>query len=139
MLDLINVDRADPANRAETQGQAMPLKWDHKLAVAALEHSNDMAAHHYFSHFTLAGESPVGRFYEAGVQWRAMAENIAKNRSVEQAQAAFMSEPRFKPNHRGNILNPEFNYVGIGIVHGADGFLYITQDFAKEPVETARK
>jgi len=40
-----------------------------------------------------------------------------------------MNEPRFAKNHRANILNPEFTDVGIGIVRGPDGGLYITQDF----------
>lgn len=133
MLELINADRINPANDPETGGRARPLKWDPKLAQAALVHSEDMAARHYFSHIDPNGQSPVERFYYAGIRWTSMGENIAKDPTVVRAEEAFMSEPRFQPNHRANILSPKFNHVGIGIVRGPDGLLYVTQDFAKEP------
>ena len=133
MLELINADRTNPANDAETGGRAHPLKWDPKLAQAALAHSEDMATRHYFSHIDPGGQSPVERFYRVGIQWTAMGENIAKDPTVVSAEEAFMSEPRFQPNHRANILSPKFNHVGIGIVRGPDGLLYVTQDFAQEP------
>src|SRR5579875_59834 len=132
MLELLNLDRLNPANRAETSGHALPLQWDPKLAQIALAHSQGMAMRHYFSHVDPNGDSPVERFYKVGIQWRSMGENIAKNETVERAEAAFMNEPCFQPNHRGNILNPQFNRVGIGVVRGADGLLYVTQDFAEE-------
>src|SRR5579875_91641 len=132
MLELLNLDRLNPANRAETGGHALPLQWDPKLAQVALAHSRDMAMHHYFSHVDPNGESPVERFYKVGIQWRSMGENIAKNETIVRAESAFMNEPRFQPNHRGNILNPQFNRVGIGVARGADGLLYVTQDFAQE-------
>ena len=44
-----------------------------------------------------------------------------------------MNEPRFVKNHRANILNPDFTDVGIGIVTGPDGRIYITQDFYAAP------
>ncbi|HLI30450.1 MAG TPA: CAP domain-containing protein [Terriglobia bacterium] len=133
MLSLVNADRLNPANDAETGGQALPLKWDPRLAQAALEHSEDMALHHYFSHYDLAGGSPVDRISRMGVPWRSLGENIAKNFTVVSAEEAFMNEPRFQPNHRANILNRKFNYVGIGIVRGPDGMIYATQEFAQEP------
>ena len=132
MVELINADRLNPVNESETGGRARPLKWDPRLAAAAMAHSVTMAKRNYFSHVDPDGESPVERFYKAGIQWRSMGENIARDSSVAQAESAFMNEPRFQPNHRGNILNPKFNYVGIGIMRGADGSLYVTQDFAQE-------
>ena len=133
MLELINADREDPGNKAETRGRAHPLKWDPRLGRAALAHSQDMAARHYFSHVDPKGLSPVERFYYAGVQWTAMGENIAKDPTAMRAEQDFMSEPRFKSNHRANILDSKFNRVGIGIARGPDGLLYVTQDFAQEP------
>jgi len=50
---------------------------------------------------------------------------------VFEAESLFMNEPKFQHNHRGNILNPSYTHVGIGIVTGPDGSLYITQDFAE--------
>lgn len=132
MLRLVDADRLNPANDPETGGHALRLKWDPRLAEAALEHSQDMAAHHYFSHYAPNGNSPVERITLRGVQWRSIGENIAKNFTVAAAESAFMNEPRFEPNHRGNLLNPKFNAIGIGIVRGSDGMIYVTQDFAQE-------
>lgn len=132
MVELVDADRLNPSNGPETSGRAHPLKWDPRLAQAALAHSEDMAMHHYFSHYAPNGDSPVERVTRLGVQWRSIGENIAKNFTVDRAEAAFMNEPRFVPNHRGNILNPKFNSIGVGIVRGADGMIYVTQDFAQE-------
>ena len=58
-----------------------------------------------------------------------MAENIALNGTITGAEASFMREPPFKSNHRGNILSVKYTDMGIGIVQGPRGYLYITQDF----------
>jgi uncharacterized protein YkwD len=132
MVSLINADRLAPAYAAETKGEAQPLQWDERLARVAQAHSEDMVRRHYFDHVDPKGDSPVERFYKAGVQWHNMGENIAINFTILAAQNKFMSEPPFARNHRGNILNPKFRYVGVGVAHAPDGRLYITQDFADE-------
>jgi uncharacterized protein YkwD/photosystem II stability/assembly factor-like uncharacterized protein len=129
MWTLINRDRQDPANAPETGGGARPLKWNEKLAADALAHSRDMLRRRYFAHVDREGRTPKDRFNAAGIEWRALAENIAINRTVTDAENDLMDEPRFQKNHRGNILNPEYTEVGIGIVQAPNGDLYITQDF----------
>ena len=129
MLELVNRDRADPANTPETNGRALPLRWNDRLAEIARAHSLDMLNQGYFAHEDPQGRSVAGRVEAAGMQWQAVGENIAIYTTVARAEAAFMNEPRFSKNHRANILNPDFTDVGIGIVQGPDGRLYITQDF----------
>jgi uncharacterized protein YkwD len=141
MVGLVNAERRDPANRAETAGHERPLRWDPRLAQAAVAHSKIMASRHALSHYDPNGNSPVERIYKVGVQWTAMGENVAANITLAAAEAQMMNEPRFQANHRGNILSKKYNSIGIGIVRGADGRLYITQDFAEEPqaVQVSRK
>ena len=133
MWALVNRDRRDPANEQETRGRAQPLRWNEKLAEAARAHSRDMLQHRYFSHFDQRGRSPFVRMNATGIRWTALAENIAINQTVREAEDSFMDEPRFQDNHRGNILDSKYTDVGIGIVQGPDGNLYITQDFAAIP------
>jgi uncharacterized protein YkwD len=133
MWELVNHDRRDPANAKETGGRAQPLKWNEKLAEAARAHSRDMLQQRYFSHFDRQGKSPFVRINATGIHWSALAENIAINRTVREAEDSFMDEPRFQQNHRGNILDPKYTEVGIGIVQAPNGDLYITQDFAAIP------
>ena len=135
MWALVNRDRRDPANAAETRGRARPLKWNEKLAAVALAHSRDMLRRRYFAHVDLEGRTPTDRINAAGIPWRALAENIAMNRTVTEAENDLMDEPRFQQNHRGNLLNPAYTDVGIGIVQAPNGDLYITQDFIATPPE----
>ena len=133
MLVLVNRDRENPANAAETHGQARPLKWNDKLAAVALAHSRDMLRRHYFAHVDREGRTPTDRINAAGIRWHALAENIAMNQTVARAEKDLMDEPRFQQNHRGNILDPAYTDIGIGIVQAPNGDLYITQDFIATP------
>ncbi len=135
MWALVNRDRQNPANAAETRGRALPLKWNEKLSAVALAHSRDMLRRRYFAHVDPEGRTPTDRINAAGIPWRALAENIAVNRTVADAENDLMDEPRFQQNHRGNILNPAYTDVGIGIVQGPNGDLYITQDFIATPAD----
>ncbi|MFY9529419.1 MAG: CAP domain-containing protein [Candidatus Acidiferrales bacterium] len=133
MWELINHDRTAPSCMEETQGRARPLQWDGRLAAVARAHSREMVSNRYFSHESTDGRLPAVRISRAGIQWRSIGENIAQSRDIAGAEVAFMNEPKFKQNHRGNILNPNYTHVGVGIAEGPDGTLYITQDFVQLP------
>ncbi len=131
MLQLINQDRTAVSVVDETKGRARPLQWDARLAAVARVHSQEMASDGFFGHQGADGSLPDVRISRVGIQWRASGENIAKYPDVSHAEAAFMNEPKFQPNHRANILNPIYTHVGVGVVKGPDGMLYITQEFAQ--------
>ncbi|MGH9433855.1 MAG: CAP domain-containing protein [Terriglobia bacterium] len=131
MLNLVNQDRLNSANLAETGDRALPLIWDERLAEAAQARSENMIARDYFGHVDPNGMTPDVHLTAAGIHWQAMAENIVIRSTVERGEAAFIDEPRFQPNHRGAILNPQFTHIGIGIVRAPNGELYITQEFAR--------
>ena len=133
MWALVNQDRLDPETAAETGGRAQPLRWNENLAAVARAHSRDMLEQGYFDHVDPEGRSVSTRINAAGIPWRALGENIAIYGTIMGAEAAFMNEPRFQHNHRANILNANYTDVGIGIVQGANGSLYITQDFVGTP------
>ena|SRR5581483_992301 len=130
MWRLINSDRSALTSADETRGRARALQWDERLAVVARQHSEEMARNSYFGHQGLDGSSPDMRVSRAGIQWKASGENIAKFGDITHAEMAFMNEPKFQHNHRSNILSSSFTHVGVGIARGADGYLYITQEFA---------
>jgi uncharacterized protein YkwD len=133
MVRMVNSDRSSPSALAETKGHAQPLQWDPRLADVARSHSEEMAATGVFSHRGVDGSLPMNRVTQADIHWLATGENIARAGSTAQAEMLFMDEPKFQPNHRGNILDPKYNRVGIGIARAADGSLYITQEFAEIP------
>lgn len=139
MVELVNRDRADPANMPETNGRALPLRWNDKLAAVARAHSLDMLNRGYFAHQDPQGGTVATRVEAAGMTWQSVGENIAIHPSVDSAETAFMNEPRLSRNHRGNILDPNYTEIGIGITQGPDGRLYITQDFLTAPQRTAAR
>ena len=137
MWSLVNEDRMNPRRRLETGGQARPLKWNDRLAAVARAHSLNMLRQRSFSHDDPDGTTFSARIKRAGIPWEASGENIAVYDTVERAESAFMNEPHFQENHRGNILNAAFTDIGIGVVEGPDGSLYITQDFVATPLQDA--
>lgn len=141
LLAMVNEDRLNPANEAETKGgRAQPLRWNEKLAEVARAHSRDMMEQNFFDHVDPQGKTPAARINAASIPWRALGENIATNgNGARDAEDAFMNEPRFQHNHRANILNPEYTDVGIGIVQDRRGRYYITQDFVATPPATKTK
>ncbi len=84
----------------------------------------------FVAHVNPDHASPFDRIRKGGLRFRAAGENLASGfESIELAQAAFMDEPPYQQNHRGNVLNPAFSQIGIGIVQSLDGTLIITQNF----------
>lgn len=117
MLDLVNQERA--------KAGIAPLKADLQLTKLARMKSQDMINLNYFSHQSPTYGSPFDMMKSAGVTYRTAGENIAGNQSVDRAHTALMNSA----GHRANILNGQFNYVGIGIVHGGQYGVMFTQQF----------
>lgn len=69
--------------------------------------------------------SPFDMLATYGVAYRTAGENIAGNQSVARAHTALMNSA----GHKKNILNGQFNQVGIGIVHGGQYGMMFTQTF----------
>ena len=116
MLGYINEARAD--------ANLPPLKLDAKLSEGATLKSQDMATNNYFSHDSPTYGSPFDMMRSLGISYSYAGENIAKHMSVKSAHDGFMNSP----GHRANILNKNFNKVGLGFVKEGS-YLYVTQWF----------
>jgi len=113
VLNLINNER--------TERGINPLRLDSDLDQAALNKSKDMLHRNYFEHFAF-GLKPWDFISLAGYNYLYAGENLAmKFETSEGMVNAWMNSPK----HRDNILSPEFEDIGIGIVKGefveADG------------------
>lgn len=88
------------------------LAWDERLARVAGAHSRDMARRGFFSHDNPDGESPFDRLRQAGIRFRAAAENLAMGqRSARETFAAWMNSP----SHRRNLEDCVQTRVGIAV------------------------
>ena len=116
---LLNADR-------EANGlPALPL--DEELCAIARIKSCDMNTNNYFDHNspTYGRASDMLRFF--GYSYRGVGENIAHYGSIEKAEAGFMSSS----GHRANILGSQWTKVGVGVCVDKNGFVYVTQLFAR--------
>ena len=117
MLSLINEER-------RKQG-IQPLKPDPELTNVARKHSRDMFERGYFSHYTPEGKDPFDRMKDANVQFLAAGENLALGQTLLICHQGLMNSP----GHRANILRPNYNRVGIGILDGGFHGLMVSQEF----------
>jgi hypothetical protein len=118
LLELVNQER--------TQRGLKPYELNDKLTQAAREHSALLAQRRTLSH-QFPGELPLrSRLAKTGLAFNTDGENVAFDASIDGAHEGLMKSPP----HRANILKPEYNSIGIGIVK-AGRYYYVTQDFAR--------
>jgi len=79
----------------------------------------------YFSHTSPEGEAFTDRLARYGVSFRVAGENLGMNSSVAAAERMLMNSS----GHRANILGADYAEVGIGVRYGADGSVYVVQEF----------
>jgi uncharacterized protein YkwD len=94
----------------------------------ALGHSRDMYVNGYFSHVDERDLDPFERMQRADITYEAAGENLAIAPSVKEAHEGLMTST----DHRANILRPQFDEVGIGIIVGPYGVM-VTQVFRTAP------
>lgn len=112
-------------NRERTKAGVPPLNLDERLTRAARKHSQGMIDQDSLVH-QLPGEDPLLlRLTAESVRTDHDGENIALNGDIVSAHTALMESPQ----HRANVLNPQFNAIGIGVLR-SDELIYVTEDFA---------
>ena len=132
-----------------------PVAPDAKLANVARAHSSDMSQRDYFAHVTPEGLNPTDRaknqdyscvkFY--GIYYTdGIAENLAQNwlfksykirgnylsydfHSEESLVKELVDGWMNSPGHRENILNENFDRLGVGVVIAQNDAVYATQNF----------
>jgi hypothetical protein len=117
IFSLTNQDRIDHGLK--------PLAWNPALASAAATHTERTANEKSLSH-QYPGEPDVSaRAAQAGAHFQAIAENMAMGPNPKAIEKQWMNSVP----HRTNILDPQMNAIGIGVVEEG-GYLYATEDFA---------
>lgn len=133
MLTLINEER--------TSRGLQPLQLETQLNDSSEDHSAWMLNTDTFSHTGSGGSTATQRMQAAGFDlegsWRT-GENIAwqserGSEGISDDVAQLHQNLMNSPGHRANILNPDFEYIGIGVETGdMQGFdaVMVTQNFA---------
>ena len=133
VLGLVNAARGESRNCGKRRfAPARALRWNDKLAAAALAHSRDMAERNYFAHIDKDGSTPADRVSRHAYQWRRTGENIAAGQgSPEQVVSGWLASP----HHCANIMDPRFREMGAAYIVNlqSDQTIYWTQEFGTPP------
>lgn len=111
-------------NEARTAAGLPPLQFDVQLTELARGWANEMAKGTCGEGVFICHASPIS----AGVtrSWAKLGENVGTGPDVESVMKAFIASE----GHYANIVDPEFAYIGVGVVW--DGArLYTTHRFMK--------
>ena len=117
MVNLVNQERA--------KAGLAPLAVELNLVQIARIKSQDMVANNYFGHTSPTFGSTFNLIDARGFVYRVGGENIAGAADVQTAFQMLMNSP----GHRANIMNPSYNRIGVGIVHGGPYGAMFTQLF----------
>lgn len=113
-------------NRERVQAGLKPLVMHAALTAVARQHSADMLARAYFSHYSPEGKTAFDRLRAERIAFLIAGENLALAPSVTTAHAGLMNSP----GHRANILRSQFGKVGIGILDAGHRGIMVTQKFS---------
>jgi len=123
----IEVDLYELIKKEREKLNLLPLVFSSELRSLAREHSQDMASHDSLSHASSSGQSYTERLVQKRLFFMENGENVAfsETYTTEFIHHSFMESPE----HRNNILHPNYDWVGVGVVFRKDKGYYITQDF----------
>lgn len=109
-------------NAVRAEHGLAPVRINARLTSASAQHSREMAAKGYFEHNSVDGTAfwkRIQRYYApAGHSYWSVGENLlwsAPNVDPQRALELWMASPE----HRKNILTPEWREIGISAVHVA--------------------
>ena len=113
MLVLVNSERISRGLKT--------LAGNEQLANVARLHSRDMWRRQYFAHINPDGADPFARLHQAGVLYLVAGENLALAPNTTIAHKGLMNSPE----HKDNILSPDYGQIGIGVIrNGLYGATY---------------
>lgn len=120
VLELVNKERAKVGLKALTLS-------DELTNVATLK-AKDMAEKGYFDHTSPTYGTPFEMMKRFGIQYRSAGENIAAGQmDAQEVMDSWMNSS----GHRANILNSDYEQIGIGYYTGGRYDFYWVQMFKK--------
>ena len=112
-LNAVNV--ISLTNQSRVGFNEQPVTESAILDQAAQAKAEDMLQYQYFSHTSPLGVTPWDFIRGAGFNYSIAGENLALNYTTSDGVAsAWMSSPE----HKANILNNDFQNIGVGIAQG---------------------
>jgi len=125
----IEQDLFNLVNRERQKLDLDPVRFSSPLRSLARKHSQNMALRGDISHLSTSGETYSERLVKGGFYFIKNGENVAYSQTFisEFIHQGFMDSP----GHRANVVDPDFDELGIGVVFKKDKGYYVTQDFIR--------
>lgn len=102
-------------NESRIKESLSPLLENARLSKAAAAKAEDMLQQDYFAHTAPSGKTPWFWIDKSGYNYQKAGENLAMNfTSVEAEHQAWMKSPL----HQKNILNADFQEIGVAVKKG---------------------
>jgi uncharacterized protein YkwD len=112
-------------NAARASERLPVLRRDERLDRIAQAQAEAMRASRRIGHDIGLGD-PRSRVEAAGLAVRAAGENVSHAATLRRAHRSLWASP----SHRGNLLHPRFNAVGVGVAPDPDGSVWVCEVFA---------
>jgi uncharacterized protein YkwD len=125
----------DAVNEVRRERGLPELAHSASLADVARAHSEDMMRRGYFGHRSPEGDLAQERMKAAGIDFRAVGENIQRNKYFDDPVAEAVRGWMASDGHRKAILDPRFSRSGVGITIDEEGELFFTQLFMRPKSE----
>lgn len=127
-------------NQRRMEEGLSPLRVNNTLSEVAQRKAGDMFAFNYWAHISPSGRDPWSFFQEMGYRYLYAGENLARDfMNSGSVVDAWMNSP----SHRDNIVNPNYQEIGLAVVNGTlDGVetTLVVQVFATPtPMPVAKK
>jgi uncharacterized protein YkwD len=122
-LDAVAAATVCMLNEQRAAHSLAPLTENGQLTEASLAHSRDMVARRFFAHDTPSGATIVSRLRTIGYVSDALeawvvGENVAWGQGTLSTPARTVENWMNSQHHRDNILDRDFEEIGIGVVTG---------------------
>ena len=105
-------------NQKRAEKGLAPVVYNAQLAAAAAAKANHMFSENYWAHNSPSGKTPWSFIGGAGYRYIYAGENLARGfNSAQDVVSAWMASP----DHRSNLLSPNFKDVGFAVINGKLG------------------
>ncbi len=108
-------------NEARSEKGLPTLDWSESLASVGTAYALEMYTNGFFSHDSITTGDVGDRAESAGIRYTMLGENLALAPNPVVAHDGLMNSP----GHRANILEPNFNQLGVGVVRGPLGLMVV--------------
>lgn len=138
-FSLVNQSRkAEGLNELQSDSSLANLARKYAEYMANNGQAYDVRKSSRSPHDDLQGRTAAERAHEAGISYfqsenigrAVLALNLPANRSIRIIHQQMMAEPAGMQNHRGSILDPQANKLGVGVAVSGDR-LYMAQEFGR--------